>query len=153
NAPTFSGASALQHVQALADGIGSRVAGSPSQATTQQYLSARYQELGYQVQVQPFTITAYQDRGSKVLVSGTGAPGIMANTLQYSGGGSVEGEIVEAGLGTADDYEDAGTRGKIALVNRGTSRFAEKVDAATAAGAIAIIIANNQDGNFNGSLV
>jgi aminopeptidase YwaD len=151
NAPTFSGSSALQHVQALAVGIGSRVAGSPTQSQTHQYLMARYQELGYQVELQPFTITAYQDRGSSVALNGQT---VSANTLQYSAGGSAQGELVEAGLGSPADYEDAGVVGKVALVTRGGEiRFAEKVSAAAAAGAVAIIVANNAPGNVNGSLV
>ncbi len=152
-APAFSGASALQHVEALSVGIGSRVAGSPAQSQTHQYLLARFQELGYQVELQPFTITAYQDRGSSVVLAGALGQAISTNTLQYSAGGSVEAPLVEAGLGKPDDFEVEDVRGKIALVTRGDTRFADKVEAATNAGAVAIVIVNNQPGNFNGSLV
>jgi Zn-dependent M28 family amino/carboxypeptidase len=153
NAPSFSGAAALQHVEALSVGIGSRPAGSDVQARTRDYLVARYQELGYQTELQPFTITAYQDRGSSVVLGGPLGQGVPANTLQYSAAGVVEGELVEAGLGRAEDYEDAGARGKVALVTRGDTRFADKVEAGAQAGALAVIIVNNQPGNFNGSLI
>lgn len=153
NAPAFSGASAFQHVDALSTGIGSRVAGSPAQAQTHQYLMARFQEMGYQVELQPFTITAYQDRGSSVALSGPSSQGISANTLQYSGAGAVDAPLVEAGLGKPDDFVVEDARGKIAVVTRGDTRFADKVQAATTAGAVAIIIVNNQPGNFNGSLI
>jgi aminopeptidase YwaD len=154
NAPAFSGTAALQHVDALSVGIGSRVAGSSAQSQTHQYLVSRFQELGYQAELQPFTITAYQDRGSSVMLVGTTAQSIQTNTLQYSAGGAVEAPLVEAGLGKPDDFEVADVRGKIALVMRGGDiRFAEKVSAATSAGAAAVIIVNNQPGNFNGSLV
>jgi Iap family predicted aminopeptidase len=153
NAPSFSGASANQHVEALSVAIGSRVAGAPAQAQTHQYLSSQFQALGYQTSLQPFPIVAYQDRGSTVAVSGGLAPSVSANTLQYSVGGAVEGPLVEAGLGKADDFEVADAAGKIALVTRGDTRFADKVEAATRAGATAVIIANNQPGNFNGSLI
>jgi Iap family predicted aminopeptidase len=153
NAPAFSGPSAYQHVQALAVGIGSRMAGSPAQTQTQQYLMDQYRQLGYQVELQPFTITAYQDRGSSVALSGGGGQSVQANTIQYSVGGSVEAELVEAGLGRAEDYEDAGVAGKVALVTRGDTRFDDKVKAATAAGAVAVVIGNNDTGNFNGSLL
>ena len=150
NAPAFSGVTALQHVQALS--TGSRVAGSPEQSRTHQYLMARFQELGYQTELQPFTITAYQDRGSRVALAGALGQSVTANTLQYSAGGSAEAQLVEAGLGRPDDFADADVRGKVALVTRGETRFADKVEAAAAAGAAAIIIANNAEGNFNGSL-
>lgn len=153
NAPAFSGTSAFQHVDSLSTGIGSRVAGSPAQAQTHQYLMARFQELGYQVELQPFTITAYQDRGSSVALAGPLAQGISANTLQYSGAGAVEAPLVEAGLGKPDDFAVEDARGKVAVVTRGDTRFADKVQAATDAGAAAVIIVNNQPGNFNGSLI
>jgi Iap family predicted aminopeptidase len=152
-APTFSGSAAHQHVDALSVGIGSRVAGSPSQSKTHQYLLTQFQALGYQTELQPFTITAYQDRGSAVRIGGASGQSVSTNTLQYSIGGAVEAEIVEAGLGRDEEYEDAGARGKVVLVTRGDTRFVDKVSAAARAGAVAVIIANNQPGNFNGSLI
>jgi aminopeptidase YwaD len=153
NAPAFSGPAALQHVEALSVAIGSRPAGGENMSRTHALLLARFQELGYQAELQPFTINAYQDRGSTLSLTGASGTPISVNTLQYSTGGAVEAEIVEAGLGRADDYEDAGVRGKVVLVTRGDIRFADKVDAATKAGAAAIVIANHQPGNFNGSLI
>jgi Iap family predicted aminopeptidase len=153
NAPNFSGSSAFQHVEALSVGIGSRVAGSDAQAQTHQYLMTKFQELGYQTELQPFPITAYQDRGSSVALAGALGHAVSANTLQYSAGGAVEASLVEAGLGRPEDFEDAGAQGNVALVTRGDTRFADKVEAATNAGAAAVIIVNNQPGNFNGSLI
>ncbi len=152
-APSFSGSAALQQVEALSVTIGSRPAGTDNMSRTHAHLLARFQEMGYQAELQPFTINAYQDRGSTVVLSGTSAPSMSVNTLQYSTGGTAEAEIVEAGLGRAEDYEDAGARGKVALVTRGDIRFVDKVDAAARAGAVAVIIANHQPGNYNGSLV
>jgi aminopeptidase YwaD len=152
-APAFSGSAAAQHVEALSVGIGSRVAGSPAQAQTHQYLLSRFQELGYQTSLQPFTITAYQDRGSSVVLAGPLGQAISANTLQYSASGAVEAPPVEAGLGRPEDFEDADPRGKVAVVTRGDTRFADKVEAATNAGAAAVVIVNHQAGNFNGSLI
>src|SRR5688572_25920464 len=123
NTPAFSGASAFQHVDALSTGIGSRVAGSPAQAQTHQYLMARFQEMGYQVELQPFTITAYQDRGSSVALAGPLAQGISANTLQYSAGAAAEAPLVEAGLGKPDDFAVEDAHGKVAVVTRGDTRF------------------------------
>src|SRR5690242_16827929 len=55
NAPEFSGPSAFRHVEALSVGIGSRVAGSPAQSQTHQYLMTQLQGMGYQVTLQPFS--------------------------------------------------------------------------------------------------
>ena len=153
SAPAFSSASAVQHVDALSVGIGSRVAGSSAMPQTHLYLSSKFQEYGYRVELQPFTISAYQDRGSTLRVAGAATPSVQANTLQYSAAGAVEAPLIEAGLGRADEFAGVDARGKVVLVMRGGDiRFAEKVQAAENAGAAAVIIANNQPGNFNGSL-
>jgi aminopeptidase YwaD len=152
NAPTFSGAAANQHVQALSSGIGSRPAGAPVQSQTHQYLVAQFQAMGYQTELQTFPISSYQDRGSSVTFTG-GAQSVTVNTLQYSTGGVADAALVDAGLGSPDEFEAAGAAGKVVIVNRGESRFVDKVNAAAAAGAVAVIIANNQPGNFNGSLI
>src|SRR5688572_27612363 len=131
NTPAFSGPSASQHVDALSTGIGSRVAGSPAQAQTHQYLMARFQEMGYQVELQPFPITAYRDQGSTVALTSAPGQAFSPNTLQYSVGGAVEAPVVEAGLGKVDDFAVEDVRGRIALVTRGDTRFSDKVQAAT----------------------
>lgn len=151
--PSFSGPAAKQHVDALSETIGSRVAGSENQTQAQQYLLAQFHALGYQAELQPFTVTSYDDRGSTLTVGGALGQSVPANTLQYSAAGAVDGEVVEAGLGRPEEYEDAGVGGKIVLVARGDIRFADKVEAAAKAGARAVIISNNQPGNFNGSLI
>jgi Zn-dependent M28 family amino/carboxypeptidase len=152
-APAFSGPSAYAYVDALATQIGSRAVGSPNQARAQQYLADQYRALGYQVELQPFTVTSYEDRGSALTLVGPLGRGMTATTLQYSTSGDVQAELVEAGLGRPEDFEDAGVAGKIALVGRGDIRFQEKAEAATRAGALAVIIFNNQAGTFSGSLL
>src|SRR3712207_2121951 len=69
-APAFSGDEAYRHVRALAEGIGPRVAGRESQQRAADYLAEQFRHLGYQTELQPFTITSYDDRGSTVLVGG-----------------------------------------------------------------------------------
>jgi Zn-dependent M28 family amino/carboxypeptidase len=152
-APAFSGASAQGYVNALAEQIGSRSVGSANEGVAQQYLLTRYRELGYQAELQQFPVTSYDDRGSTLTLAGPLGQTYSAATLQYSTGGDVEGEVVQAGLGRPEDFEDAGAAGKIALVQRGDTRFVDKANAAAEAGVRALIIANNQPGNFSGSLI
>jgi aminopeptidase YwaD len=150
-APAFSGASAHSYVDSLAVDIGSRPVGSENDARAQQYLLARYRELGYQADLQPFTVTNYDDRGSTLTLAESSSQ-FIATTLQFSTSGDITAELVEAGLGRPEDYEDAGVSGKIALVGRGDTRFVDKVSAAADAGAVGIVIYNNAPGNFTGSL-
>ncbi|MDD4291751.1 MAG: S8 family serine peptidase [Clostridia bacterium] len=54
--------------------------------------------------------------------------------------------VVIPGLGDASDYEGLDVSGKIALVQRGSSSFSDKIKNAAYAGAIACIIWDNVDG-------
>lgn len=69
----------------------------------------------------------------------TSASGITA-TAQY------------AGLGFPEDFTGANFNGKIAVIQRGSITFGEKVTNAMDAGAVGAIIFNNQDGIFSGTL-
>ncbi len=56
--------------------------------------------------------------------------------------------VMVPGLGAADDYADIDVKGKIAVISRGDITFAEKVATAAAAGAIGVVIYNNQAGSL-----
>lgn len=55
-------------------------------------------------------------------------------------------EVVDAGIGAPEDFEDIDVEGKIALMVRGDLPFVEKADNAEAAGATGAIIFNNVAG-------
>ena len=76
-------------------------------------------------------------------------PLLFASQTSRSG---VTAPIVFAGLGTPQEFATVDCAGKIALVSRGQFTFAEKTRAAQDAGCLAIIIHNNQPGNFAGTL-
>ncbi|MCT8140230.1 S8 family serine peptidase [Anaerobacillus sp. CMMVII] len=60
-----------------------------------------------------------------------------------------EYEIVYAGLGGPDDFNDIDVEGKIALILRGTYNFVDKTKNAQANGAVGAIIFNNASGYVN----
>lgn len=175
-APAFSGDEAHRHVRALSEQIGSRVAGTENQRRAAEYLAEQFRQLGYQTELQPFTITSYDDRGSAVQVGGVPGGDVSATTLQttpvrddwriapapvrdvrattlkYSAGGVVEAELVDGGLGRPDELATANPAGKIVLVERGELRFQEKVTNAARAGAAGILIYNHSPGSFTGRL-
>ncbi len=59
--------------------------------------------------------------------------------------------LVDCGLGQAGEFPSS-VSGKIALIQRGTISFADKVTNAMNAGAAAVIIYNNAAGDFSGTL-
>ena len=147
----FSADRALQHVIALSDGIGPRVAGSAKEAEAAAYLESEFRKLGYEVAVQRFPLTWFEDRGSTLHVVSPQPTELHPVTLLYSATGEVTAPLVRAGLGRQEDFPPE-TRGNIALVQRGSLRFREIVANAAAAGAAAVVIYNNLEGNFGGGL-
>jgi len=148
----FNGVQAKLHVDVLAGEIGSRPAGSESQARAAQYVQGQLSSFGYQAELQSFPITFYDDRGSTLAVAGALERQMSANTLQYSPPGAAEGELVDVGLARDGDFSPAAVQGKIALIERGEIRFSEKAENVAQAGALGAVIYNNGPDNFNGSL-
>lgn len=60
--------------------------------------------------------------------------------------------VTVPGLGASGDYIGLDVKGKIALVKRGTSSFEDKVNTATAKGAIGVIVYNNVSGTISMSV-
>ncbi len=60
--------------------------------------------------------------------------------------------MVYAGLGEEEDWEDRKIEGKIVLLERGKIPFSEKAHHAKMRGAAGVVIYNNLEGNFTGTL-
>lgn len=58
-------------------------------------------------------------------------------------------DVVDAGLGTQDEFAKINAKGKVALIQRGEIGFVEKAQFAQDAGAVAAIIYNNAPGTLN----
>jgi len=145
----FSGAAALEHVAQLAETIGSRPAGSPAATAAADYIAGRFESYGYQVERQGFAFPRYEDRVSDLTA---GDEPVEANAMLYSGGGDVAGPLVLGGFGRPQDFPRR-IDGAVALVARGDQvTFQDKVAAATAAGAAAVVIFNSAPAGFSGSL-
>lgn len=147
----FSGDRAMAHVRALADDIGSRVAGTEAHERGVAYIAQYWRSLGYEPLTTLFSFNAYDDRMASIEVQGT-APTVQGFILRGSPSGTVRAEVIDAGLGRPEDLRGLNLSGRIALIQRGELRFNEKVANAAARGALATIIDNNQSGSFYGSL-
>ena len=91
------------------------------------------------------------DKGNLPLITGNGLSDIPADLLQNSPSGIVTGQYVFCSLGRNGEFP-ASVSGKIALIQRGEITFAEKARNAKTAGATGVIIFNNVDGPFLGTL-
>jgi Zn-dependent M28 family amino/carboxypeptidase len=160
NAVTVSGI--LQHervFQRIANNYGgTRAAGTPGYDASAAYVKARLMKAGYKVTEQEFEFPFFQELGPATLaqVSPTETSYETA-TLQYSGNGDVTGGLVPtinvvipateepssaSGCTVADYVPASATEPQVALIQRGTCTFAEKVAAAIEAGYDAAVIFN-----------
>jgi aminopeptidase YwaD len=142
---TLSGEAAKVQVDVLSGQIGERPQGSANYEQAVLYASEQLLAWGYQPTLQSFPIVNYDDRGSTLDIVSGGVARISPDTLTYSPAGQVEGPLAAVGgVGTREDLVAVDVRGKIALIQRGTLRFAEKVANAAAAGAVGVIVYNNE---------
>jgi len=90
--------------------------------------------------------------GTVIALVQQGSTNYSANELQFSGVTTgLTATVYGCGLGNLTDFP-AAVRSNIALIQRGTLTFSNKVINAMAAGARAAIIYNNAAGNFSGTL-
>jgi aminopeptidase Y len=152
----------LTALQRIADANhGTRVSGSPGHDASVDYVVARLRAAGYTPQVQPFTFDTFVSLAPAVLERVAPSPnGPVPNSiLSYSGSGDVTAAVtalpgppgdVTPGCEAADFT--AFPVGTVALVSRGGCTFATKAQNAYAAGAAAVVIANNVAGEISGTL-
>ena len=138
-------------MEALALDIGPRPAGSVAEDKAARYLRDQLQAFGYEIELQPFSFDVFVDAGSSLEVLSPRAPSPAVYPFDPSANGVVEGPLVGASIGRPGDFP-ADTAGKIALIQRGTLRFSEKVANAAAAGAVGVVIYNDRPGLFGGDL-
>lgn len=145
---------AFSHVQHLAGVIGPRVAGTPSERQAAEYIAAQLRQYGYPVEFHTFQFPSFEAR--RVDVQQVGAPrAIPGQALFFSTAtpaNGLEAEVVIVGLGQPGDFEGKRVTGAIALIERGTITFRDKVANAAARGAVAAVIYNNQPGLISGTL-
>ncbi len=145
--PAHEGERALAHIQKLATEIGPRVAGTEGERKAADYIATQFASYGYSVETPEFSYTGDRFRAATLKTPGKA---IEAITMDGSAGGTVSGATVFIGIGDSTGLAGKAVNGKIAVADRGTLTFAEKYEAARAAGAIGLVILNNADGQLNG---
>ncbi len=147
----------LKALQRAADhNGGNRAAGTAGYEATAQYVEGQLRKAGYEPFRQPFTYEQFVLNGDSLeQVSpnpATYTAGEDYLTMSYSGPGDVTGEVTAVDINLtgdrantsgceAGDFADF-TAGNIALLQRGTCPFGDKVANAAAAGASGAIVFN-----------
>jgi aminopeptidase YwaD len=139
-------------VVALAQDIGSRPAGSDAESAAADYIADQLTSYGFNTVIDPFELQYYVEQVSHLEVLSPASTTLDAITLRLSASGETSGGLLAAGIGRPEDFPPEGMAGRLALVQRGELTFSDKVANATAAGASAVIVYNNEQGAFQGDL-
>jgi aminopeptidase YwaD len=149
----FSPTEALRQLGRLADQIGSRPTGSTAERQATAMLKTQLATLGYSPSTQPYSFSTFQDRSARLLLTSPETLEVNARTFHFSAGGTVEGRLVDCGLGRPADLPQTGLKGLVALIGRGGGlTFDAKLSNAVTRGAAAAIVYNDQPGELKGSL-
>jgi Zn-dependent M28 family amino/carboxypeptidase len=146
----------LTKLQEIADAHdGNRALGSAGYDASVDYVVKTLRDKGFDVQTPVFEVRLPFAEDPQLTVGGAT---IAAKALEYTIGTvdqGVSGPLVAARVEdspgcTAADYDGLPVAGAIVLVDRGTCQFSQKQSVAAERGAVALIVANNEDGDEMG---
>jgi Iap family predicted aminopeptidase len=149
--PAFSAENATAHLSVLSRIIGSRPAGSAAQEQAVGYVADTWRSLGYHPVISPFQFNGFEEREVSLTVTDSGDR-ISGSILRGAPAGDIQAQLVDAGLGRAQDLDPTSLQGHIALIRRGEIRFSDKITNVSEAGAVGAVIDNSEPGGFIGTL-
>ncbi|MFA9437403.1 MAG: M20/M25/M40 family metallo-hydrolase [Candidatus Bathyarchaeota archaeon] len=142
----------------LADDIGSRFPGTPSEKQAQEYLVKKLKEYGYEnARAIPFTYFGWKRGAVTIEMKEPVKREFNAISLAMSPGGNVDAEVVDLGTGSPEEFEavvPADVKGKIVLCNSATSSTGKRVHRRTKYGyavkygAVGFIFMNHNPGQL-----
>ena len=142
---SFNSDNVMKHIKHLSVDIGPREAGSEGERAGAEYIESVLKSYGYETKIEEaprsnrveLILKVLSDNNKKLpLRAVSGAP-------QTTGDG-ITGNVYHAGAGQPSDFTAAAS-GKIALIKNGGITAGAKVQNAMAAGAIGVLIYDNQD--------
>ncbi len=124
-----------------------RAAGTEGEYQAVQYIKSEFERYGYETELQPFTIQEW-DGGTSSLAFNDQVFSGDVHTFEGSINDRVTGSLVYVGLGSKDEVGDD-VAGKIALIERGSYSFYEKIQNVYDKGAIGVIMFNGEGRSGN----
>ena len=142
----------------LADEIGSRFAGTPSEKQAQEYMVDKLREYGYEnARAVPFKYYGWRRGPATLEMTEPVKRGFEAISLAMSPGGTMEADVINLGTGSPEEFEAVGpedVKGKIVLCSSATSPTGKRVHRRTKYGyavkygAVGFIFMNHNPGQL-----
>jgi len=148
----LASADAFAELEKFLEELGPRESATAQEAVAAEYLQDRFQESGYETEIQRFTIEDLALAGMGLRLELPDPEEFAALPLERSGLGDVSGILTPMGLAMPGDLPDGGLEGRIAFAKRGVITFQAKAENVFAAGAVGLVIYNNVFGPFRGVL-
>ena len=129
-------------METLLEELGPRWSASVQELRAAEYLKERFEKMGYEAQIQPFTFQHAPREKSVITVKSPAPWQFHAYHLTGTGTGQASGPLAPVGLARSEDTTGDGLAGTVALVEAGIIPLQEKLDNLAAAGAAAAILYN-----------
>ena len=95
-----------ENMLVMADEIGSRFAGTPSEKEAQRYMVEKLQEYGYaDARAEPFNYYGWRRGPVKLKMTAPTEREFEAISLAMSPGGEVEAEVIDLGTGSPEEFK------------------------------------------------
>lgn len=146
----------LARLQEIADNNnGNRALGTPGYDASVDYVADALRDKGFEVQTPEFEVRLPFADEPALTVDGEKIAARPLNFTIGTGPDGVSGPLVPARVEdspgcTPADYDGLPVRGAVVLVDRGTCPFSDKENAAAERGAVALVVANNEEGDQMG---
>ncbi|HVH22573.1 MAG TPA: M28 family peptidase [Pseudonocardia sp.] len=138
----------LQELQRIADANGgNRALGTPGYDASVDYVAGVLRAAGYAVDTPEFTAHRFSVQEQRLTVDGTAVPTLALGYSPATPAGGLRAPLAAAAGEGCDAAALTGVpRGAVVLVRRGTCTFAQKSTVAGTAGAVGLLVVNNEDG-------
>ncbi len=151
------GMEGFETLSELTEAHSPRASASGEERAAATYIATQFEALGYSVEITPFSVELSRTDPPVLKVDHPLAQPVdsldaWALPLENSGQGEATGVLTAVGKGLSHEVAPTSLAGRIALIERGTITFQEKVSRVADAGGVAAVIYNNRDGAFNGRL-
>ena len=142
---------AFAFLRRLTEEYSPRESATDAELRAARFLRGELDDMGYDAEIRAFSFERLVEE-TTFSIDGAPPEPVVSYRMGLSGIGAAEGALADAGAGYAEDIPPDGLAGKIALIERGTITFDEKVRRAADAGAVGVIVFNNLPGAFWGTL-